>query len=288
MDANQKIAIASQSSQALFKSLSTHSVSIFDTDDKDDPSGWGLFSGTLVQIGKRVFVATASHCVTMPASSTRYWILPDAPQHASERATIIVAAWKTTGDRPDVGVLELDAASLVPYTSKTPCLLDRLRIEGLGRADRICSLVGTPGQYVQQENIGAGKGLKAVAISYSSSPIGIAEWPTFNASPALDLGIDILMHYPAGTNDTTRLDTGLPIELPDPSGMSGGGLWDQGFNTGKIWSTDEAFLFGIQSAWFPSKRYVRVVQIKHWLRLVHQHYPDLQSEIDGKFPTLHA
>ena len=288
MDKQQKLAIASQSSQALLKSLSAHSVSIFDTDDKEDPSGWGVFSGILVQIGKRVLVATASHCVTTPSSPTRYWILPDTPQQVSERSSTVVAAWRTPGDWPDVGIIELDPLSVALFRSKSPCLLERIRIEGLGRPDRICSLIGTPSQYIQQETSGAAKGLKAVAISFNSFPIGPGDWPKFLASPPLDQDVDVLMHYPAGINDTTRLDTGLPIELPDPSGMSGGGLWDQGFNNGKIWSTDEAFLFGIQSAWFPSKRYVRAVQIKHWIRLVHQTYPDLQSEIDVKFPTLHA
>lgn len=288
MNEQEKLAIASQSSQAVLKSLSAHSVSIFDTDDKDDPTKWGLFSGTLVQIGSRVFVATASHCVTSPASTTRYWLLPDAPRAKSIGIPTVIAAWNTPNGRPDVGVLELDPVSLSTYSTKTPCPLDRLKFSGLGRSDRICSLIGTPGQYAQEESIGFAKGLKAVVISYSSTPIGTGEWPRFLANPALDQDIDILMDYPSGTNNTTRLDTGLPIELPDPRGMSGGGLWDQGFNTGEIWSTNESFLFGIQSAWFPAKRYVRAVQIKHWVRLVHQHYPDLQSEIDVKFPPLFA
>lgn len=288
MEPQQKLAIAAQSSQALLKSLAAHSVSVYDTKDNDDPSSWGVFSGTLVEIAGRVFVATASHCVVMPASPTRYWILSDTPRRRSDGIPIVVAAWNTPGDRPDVGALELDAASLSQYVSKKPCPLERLKSTGLGRHDRICSLVGNPGEYLQEESIGVASGWKAVVISYNSTPIGTADWPNFLASPALDQGIDILMHYPGGTGDTTRFDTGLPIELPDPRGMSGGGLWDQGFGINEIWSTDDAFLFGIQSAWFDTKRIVRAVQIRHWLQLVHRHYPDLRSEIDGKFPNLHA
>ncbi|MEM8865398.1 MAG: hypothetical protein AAGF31_07605, partial [Planctomycetota bacterium] len=106
------------------------------------------------------------------------------------------------------------------------------------------------------------------------------DWPTFNADPSLDQSIDIMMHYPSGTADTHRTDTGEPVELPNPKGMSGGGLWDQGFDADELWSTDSAFLFGIQCSWFPTKRYVRVVQISHWLDLVKTRFPELTSSIE--------
>ena len=288
MEPKQKLEIAAQSSQAVLKSLAAHSVSIYDTNDNDDPMNWGVFSGTLVAIGGRIFVATASHCIVDTTSLTRYWILSDSPRQRSGGVPGVVAAWKTPSDDPDVGVLELDPASLSQYASKQACNLERLKLTGLGRPGRICSLVGSPGEYVQEESCGGARGFKAVVISYNSTPIGTSDWPGFIADPAPYQDVNILMHYPSGTNDTTRLDTGDPIALPDPGGMSGGGLWDQGFETNKIWSTDNAFLFGIQIAWFPSERYVWVVQVKHWLQLVHHHYPDLRAEIDGRFPELHT
>ncbi len=288
MQPTQKIAIATESSNALLKHLAAFSVCVYDTHDNDDPTTWGVFSGTLIRIGNRVFIATASHCVEPFTSATRYWVLSDEPRQKSDGIPTVVAVWNTPGDSPDVGVLELDTDSLSKYPLKSPCPVARLKMVGLGRPDRISSLVGCPGQYLQEESVGIAKGLKAVVISYNSTPIGTAEWPSFATSPPLDQDIDVLMHYPSGTNNTTHLGTGDPIELPNPKGMSGGGLWDQGFGVNEIWSTDDAFLFGIQSAWFPTKRYVRAVQVKHLLRLVHQHYPDLRSELDGRFPDLHA
>lgn len=287
MQLQHKLAIATESSQALHKHLSRYAVSVFDTNDDPTPQSWGVFSGTLVSIGERVFMATASHCVQTPASSSRYWILGDQPRLKSEGIPVVVAAWSTPNNFPDVGVFELDGVSLANCTPKIPCPIDRLKISGTGRSDRLASLVGNPGQYLEKESRSSRQGLKAVVISYNSLPIGISEWPRFKADPALDQGVDILMHYPSGTGDTTQLDTGLPIELPNPEGMSGGGLWDQGFGIKGVWSVDDAFLFGIQRAWFSHHRFVRAVQIKHWLRLVYQHYPDLHTILDGQFPDLH-
>jgi len=289
MDAKQKLAIASESSQAVFKFVSQFAVSVFDTHDRDDdPSSWEVFSGTLVEIGDHFFVATASHCVHTPLSPSRYWILGDRPHYKSDGIPVIIAGYGMPGDRPDVGILEVDWDSLARHSTKTPCPIERIQIAGIGRPNRIVSLVGSPGQYVEPESRGEARGFKSVVISYSTVPIGASEWPTFGANPPLDQNIDILLEYPGGVDHTTRLDTGAALELPHPGGMSGGGLWDQGFDTGTMWSTDNAFLFGIQSAWFPNRRYVRAVQIKHWLRLVHQHYPDLRAELDQRFPDLHT
>lgn len=287
MENSQKLAIAAQSSNALLMSLAKHAVCVIDTKDTADHSKWEIFSGTVVSIGSRVFVATASHCVNRNASGIRYWLLSDVRRRMSEGIPVVVASWKTPGDRPDVAALEIEPKSLSEFTSKTPCSLGRLRLVGVGRMDRAASLVGCPSQYLTQENHKSAEGIGAMLISYTSLPIAEPDWPKFAARIPFEADIDILKNYPSGNDDTSRLDLGMPIELPHPDGMSGGGLWDQGFGVNELWSTDDAFLFGIQSSWFPDRRYVRVVQICHWLQLIYQHYPDLQTEIDAAFPTLH-
>jgi len=287
MENSQKLSIAAQSSTALLKSLAKHAVCVTDTKDSDDRSKWEIFGGTLISIGRRVFVATASHCVHVNASLTRYWLLSDTRRRMGDGIPVVVATWNIPGDHPDVGALELDPKSLSECPSKTPCSLARLRISGVGRIDRAASLVGCPSQYVTEEAHESAEGYRAMLISYTSLPIAESDWPGFSARIPFDADIDILMNYPSGSDDTTRLDSAMPIELPHPGGMSGGGLWDQGFGVNQLWSTDDAFLFGIQSSWFPDRRYVRVVQICHWLQLIYQHYPDLHMEIDAAFPNLH-
>lgn len=291
MDEKTKKEVFSQASDSLFKHLSPYALTIIDTNDDDDPTRgrWKIFSGTLVEVGDILLVATASHCVRAATAPTRYWILGDHPRFKSQGIPMVVATWNTPGDRPDVGILELDRDNWKQFSSKSPCPLFRIRNVGLGRSHRSVSLIGSPGEYVEQEMRGGAKGLKAVVISYSTVSLDQSEWGKFAISPPADPSVDIILDYPAGNNDIVRIDTGAPIVLPNPQGMSGGGLWDQGFGINgpdTLWTHDHAFLYGIQSAWHEKQRYVRAVQIIHWLRLVHQHYPSLRNTLEQQFPEL--
>jgi hypothetical protein len=291
VDDKQKLAVFAHASDSLFKHLSQFSLTIIDTKDHDDPASgkWEIFSGTLLEVGDRLLVATASHCVKLATAPTRYWILGDHPCFKSDGVPSVVAAWNTPGDSPDVGILELDRSNWQRFSSKSPCSLARVRIVRTGRSNRSVSLIGSPGQCVEVETRDNAKGLKAVVISYSTLPLEQSEWSKVVINSPADGTVDIILDYPAGSDHTIRLDTGVPIELPNPKGMSGGGLWDQGFGIkgpDTIWSHDDAFLFGIQSAWHATRRYVCAVQIIHWLRLVHQYYPQLRSVLEQQFPEL--
>jgi hypothetical protein len=261
-------------------------LSIFNTADSNDPKDWNIFSGTLVEIGDHLFVCTASHCVDQGQSFTRYWILGDRPRFSGDGMPRVVAAHGYGGDVPDTGLLELDRATFAKFSSKRPCSIERIENCGPGRSDRLSSLIGAPSQLVEPEQSGQAKGFKAVVISYNSTATLPTEPLWAKVAPAADKDLDIILDYPAGNDSTTRLDTNQKYKLPDPSGMSGGGLWDQGFGRGKMWSPEHAFLYGIQSAWHETERYVRAVQIVHWFRLVHQHYPDLHGVLEAKFPVL--
>jgi len=88
------------------------------------------------------------------------------------------------------------------------------------------------------------------------------------------------MSYPT---EVRRLDENLQMTAYHPGGYSGGGIWDQHFSTEGVWTPGKATLFGMQSSWSESERYVRGVQIAHWLRLIHQHYPELQTQLEQQF-----
>lgn len=111
------------------------------------------------------------------------------------------------------------------------------------------------------------------------------EWPEVppDSWPS-DAETDVFLDYP---DDDSLVNEGYwPIDLPDPSGMSGGGIWDEGHGLDPIWSPESVKLFAIQSGWYEKKRYVRGVQIIHWLRLIHEHYRDLRPLLEEQFPVL--
>ncbi|QDT39911.1 hypothetical protein [Stratiformator vulcanicus] len=281
MTLEEKLKIASQSTNVLHQHLFGFSVSIIDTADSENPEEWSIFSGTLVEIEDRLFVATASHCIENLIRPSRYWLLGDIPAFKAPEVPQVIATHGTANDRPDVGLIELDPDSFRKISPKTGVPLSRIKPVGTGRDKRTAQLIGSPSQNVEHEIRAPSRGLKAVVMGYTSLPLNQSDWPTFNAAPTLDRSIDILMEYPSGTADTTRMDTGEPVKLPDPKGMSGGGLWDQGFDTDEMWSPDSAFLIGIQSAWFPNKRHVRAVQIAHWLNLIKRRFPELQEAVES-------
>lgn len=281
MDDSTKRKIASESSRALHQHVFRHSVSFLRVDKME------LASGTLVQIADRVFVATTAHTIPHNADESTIWLLPGVPRQKDEDVPKIINSGKIDSHRPDVAFMELEGDSALSYLEKSACDISRFRQQGIGRPNRLVSLVGSPGNAINHVKVNGSPGINVKVISYSTVPYSEAETPSISApdTPA-DLDIDLFLAYPSGSGDTIDLATGDPIKLPDAPGTSGGGIWDQGFDTDKLWSTEDAVCFAIQSRWHETKRYLRAVQIIHWARLVHESYPELRSILESQFPEL--
>ncbi len=284
-----KIKIAQESSKILSAHLSQFTLDIFNTKDSEDHYDWldtGLFSATLVEIGNRLFACTAAHCVDEEASLSRYWILDDNVKHVKNHNSCVIAAHCNPNKNPDVGIIELNRSCFLSSSTKKPCGVDRIHICGPGRSDRLACLIGLPNVLKEKHKDSTGEvvGVTSRFFGYNSFPFKDTNEIWEQTQPASDRDIDILLDYPK--NDITRVDTGQPYSLPDPYGMSGGGLWDHGFDPDKLWSCDHAILIGVQSHWNENKRYVRAVQIIYWLRLVYSRYPDLRHILESKFPAL--
>ena len=69
----------------------------------------------------------------------------------------------------------------------------------------------------------------------------------------------------------------------NPQGMSGGGVWQGTQQDGELWSPEGLRLVGIQSSWYAPGKYIRAVQIIHWLKLVHSNLPELRDTIESHF-----
>jgi hypothetical protein len=284
MDDKTKMRIVEESvpllKLALYKQSVAYLVSTTGTDI-------ALSSGTLVSVGNRLFVATAAHTIpNQPAAEI--WVLSSEPRSSAEPYLPIMNRGKAPGDDPDVGFLELDPLAALGYLKKEACPLDWVAVQGVGRPNRSALLIGNPGQYVKpREHVKPGTpGTKYPAIvplmiAYYTVPLMESEWP---AAPNPDPSKDIFLDWPA--TEAQQLESKQSIFLPNPEGMSGGGIWDQGFETDVLWTVQSARLFGIQSRWHATLRYTRAVQIVHWLRLIHDNYPDLRPLLDQRFPGL--
>jgi hypothetical protein len=274
-----KLKIAATSSNSVFLRLADSSVTLLDT----NPKKHELSSGTLIEVNGRVFVATARHCIPFSPQG-RLWILPDRPKKSAEG----MLGFITSGKHPeyDVGFLELTPESFQDYLPNKSChSLSSIRLLGCGRENRLCTLVGSPEQFVKYGKVNGESSFAARVMSFSTFVRQPDNWPVppTNDRP-FDAAVDVVLDYPE--DGTQRLDTGEPIQLKSPDGFSGGGLWDQGFEQGELWSTDSVGLFAIQSTWHESERYVRAIQIVHWLNLLRSHISELKDVIESTFPAL--
>jgi hypothetical protein len=270
-------AFVTQASDQFRTSLYLQSVGFF------TPRGEGapfLSSGTLVSICDRLFICTASHCVSR--TDDHVWVLSGEPTISTDPHILIVNKGYYLDDNdPDVGFLELGTDDATEFLKKEACPVDRLAIRGIGRPFRPTILIGCPDAYLKREEQNGCVSFLPQTFGYIVVPKPANEWHTvINPDPRKH----IILDYPDTSGE--RTDNGQQAHLPIPVGMSGGGLWDHGFEDNVIWTSDSARLIGIQSSWHPTLRYAKAIQIVHWLRLIHANYPDLRPTLEAQFGQL--
>lgn len=277
MNDRSGVDIAAVSMDAMLKHVGPSTVGMVDTQHPEMP----LSSGVLIEIACHTFIATAKHCVPL-APEKRLWILPNQPKTYTEG--MLGFRRIERHDDLDLAVLEIDAEALGGYApGKSPASLDQIGLLGIGREEKPMGVCGCPVQFYSGSGSEANPG-RALMNFYMTSVFPESDFPTVpeDDRPA-DADEDIFYEY---ASEGIQLQTGATTSLYSPIGFSGGGVWDAGFTKGELWQPGNARLFGIQSRWLESSRYVRAIQIKHWLTFVASKFPDCRNEIATHFPSL--
>lgn len=155
--------------------------------------------------------------------------------------------------------------------------IDEIRIVGTARENAPVIVVGSPSEHVDVKNVDrSNKALEARVLFFWTVPPPLTDWPK-NESATLDRNNDFIVDYPTECHSFS--EGAAAIKLPNPRGLSGGGFWDQGWEKEEIWAPERCKLVAIQSRWDPKQRYLRAIQVIHWLRLVYTHNPDLRETI---------
>jgi hypothetical protein len=167
-----------------------------------------------------------------------------------------------------------------------PIGLDRIHDGRTGNPNFKARLIGFPVAWIVAKK--PFSGLKRVhGLGYGCEPIEPSRWPAISAADgSFDESRDIVVEFSRDTVDFGRkLD--VPPGMPDPFGMSGGGLWQRNVavRDDELWTADGLSLFGIQSTWL-HRGYLKAVQIAHWLKLVADEYRELRGELHERFPRL--
>lgn len=277
------------SGNAVLRHLFQRTVMLVDTNDLPYAERrWITFSGTLIRIGDRIFVATVSHTLENVENPTRYSLMAMTGHNHQNSNRVFRKTIGTENDRPDVGLMELDLDILATFCENESIGTNRISVAP--PECNLSTLMGIPTSTVElSENESGQWGLYCTASGFSTAAIEIDSWPSMNLETPLDPEIDLLVGYPDRSADIRDMD-GNQTDLDNPKGLSGGGLWVHGHSDqgSELWTPESCKLVGIQSGWIRSREFVRLARISHWLELVWRNYPDLreaiETEIEGFVP----
>lgn len=280
--------------------LMSYTVSFLDREDGHRPA-----SGVLVSLGNRLFIATNAHTISARPNQ-RIWLLTAEPRRAEDGLLTFVRSNRQSGQRPDVGYLELNPDTALPFLGhKEVCGIDRIECIGDTDRHRGVTVVGCPYEWIIPVSAPGFEGRRIRLMGYTSSTLLDDQLPISlpDHVPAYDPDIDVFVEYPERNEFTTDLRTGAPMELPHPSGMSGGGLWVwDDFGRDELFAPSRTRLFALQQSvvrdedeererlvqegQVDTNRYIRAVHIAHWLRLIYEDYEDLRETLADRWPFL--
>jgi hypothetical protein len=275
----EALAIAGATGEASTENVYRYTVAyVYPTSD----GGVDGASGTVIQIGPRLLLATVGHAV--PKSIKSVALVKKAGLLTPESLTYVTR--RMVSSSADVAVFELEP-NAITRAGLEAIGLERIHDGQTGSPNFKARLIGFPKSWIVAKN--PLPGLKRFhGLGYGCEPIEPSRWPAIGvAEDTFDEGRDIVVEYSHDTIDFGRkLD--VPPGVPDPFGMSGGGIWQRtvAVPADEIWTAEGLCLFGIQSSWLDKKGYLKAVQIIHWLKLVADEYPELRAELQERFPRL--
>jgi hypothetical protein len=244
----------------------------------DGGDGLTVASGTAIKIGPRYFYATVAHAKVWSPDHLR---LVPKQTHAENDEPIPFVRHVLAEGNVDVGAFEITHENF-EQLGVVPIDIDRIYDAGTAE-DRPSRLVGFPARYVRPASVGD----KSVTLlSYACEPVGPTRWGAISKRKLnLDRNIDIVINYDRDVIDWTK-DSKLPTGMPDPYGMSGGGLWQrkEPLKEGQLWTAGDLCLVGIQASWLSEVDFLKAVQIIQWCKMIAEEYDDLRDMIVAQVP----
>jgi hypothetical protein len=240
----------------------------------------GHATGTLVEIGDRLLIATVDHA--RPRDIAAIELVRRSDLVCPDRLNCVKRRFANA--EFDVAVFEIDP-DVLKRTSLLPIHLDRIH-DGLhGTSAAAGRVIGFPEDYVTLQKPGI-TGFHA--LCYGCEPVEPERWVAIHTThrrPQPDC--DVVVKYSDDVIDYNK-DLPLPPGLPGPHGMSGGGLWQRPFDLppSEIWNPNDSKLFAIQYRWLPDAEFLVGTQIIYWLKLVADSYPEFCDEIHSRFPRV--
>lgn len=223
-------------------------------------------TGMLLRIDGQPIVITAAHVIKDFNPETIQLITTEAPSNLRLTPGAGDLYGGDANDDLDVGFLRIgDSASPLLAGKKFLDLAD-LEFFPTGLTTDLAILFGMPGTEHKEP-------IRDVhsfgSFTYMTSFPEDLDWSAPGNRPTL-----LSIAYDEAVEDVF---TGRTMELPDPHGMSGGGLWRARFAGSSIWTPDRLKLVGILTEFHEDRREVKANRVENLYHLLSHHFclPDV-------------
>lgn len=220
-------------------------------------------SGTCINLNGRYFILTAGHVLRDALSKGRGIgiVGRGQPNPLIDHYRGIIL-----DDILDLGWIEIDTDD-AEILRKSFISIERLKCSVQHLVADPVMICGYPAALISIHSIGDWHRLRIQPLCFQTVTIEPDAIPD-----AGDKTSEIFIKYP---ETGIEGEEGQTIELPEPYGISGGGIWVLNAKTKGPWSPDKAELIGIEHSWSESHRYLRGTQVQYGLDLIASRIPDL-------------
>lgn len=224
-------------------------------------------TGMLLRIDGQPLVITAAHVIKDVDPETIQLITTESPSNirCSPRGGDLYGGAES--EDLDVGFLRIGDSALPLLERKKFLTLDDFDLFPTELGTDLAILFGMPGT----EHIQLGDDFHSFrSLTFQTGFPSDLDWSSPGSRPIL-LGIDY-------AEEVEDVFTGQNVELPNPHGMSGGGLWRARYAGSVIWTPERLKLVGILTEFDEDRREIKANRVENLYHLLSHHFslPEIQ------------
>lgn len=221
-------------------------------------------SGTCIQIANTYLIATAGHNLD-GLTLNQIELLPRG-NNIEDPLPVVAGKFRTS---PDVGWLEVDSASVQRSSIKAVNINQLSPLIDEGRGQVVVLVQGYPSKRVKPA-------AKSIDRPHVESDGLLSLVIPLQKQSKVAQPVDFAIEYPPWEDSIDQLS------LPEPPGVSGGGVWQApAFNNNIIWAPEQSRILGLVESWHMKNKELFCVRIEQWLSIVREDKPELSVEIDA-------
>lgn len=233
-----------------------------------EEGGMSIGSAVAVEVCGRYFLLTAAHNLEGIVKREQLRALPggkrlERPLHILEWNSVL----SVEGAEYDVAWLEVESVSAA--ASSTFFVGSSVLLCGAVHQENTIFLVhGYPGAMVDREDV-----FEGIPLLCGTSVFSFSLRSSVSSFPFQE-GIDLLLEWPPSDLRDSQ------VEVPSPSGVSGGGVWLLPRHSDHPeWTIADLRLVAINRAWRRGSRQLVATKIEHCLALLAQDKPYTRREL---------